>query len=340
MANFKLLALIFTILYLFAFSTARISVPLNVQPKNVVINRDNDATASDHVSKSSSKRTIFLPAPDHEPSDQVFGVELEPEDFDQYKNDEHKSSDQNTIEVTKFNKNDLNDDHKASDAITIELEMERPNHMTQPENKEHDLFDQDIPVKEHHESDQDFPIKEPHESDHDLPVKEHHETDKDIPVLSENTIAIETLHLNPSNYFRIRPINRHFHVKPSLFRIHRCRHHHMNHAYQNHHQVPYGNDMILTKDDMILAGQTKEQFDPSTLHISTHSDPAKRPMIHHHHHHHDEDKNMMMRHPFRQYIARQKLKKKVEEEIQKRKEMDARKQGGFMKSFRKFLNQF
>lgn len=315
MATFKLLALTFTILYLCAFSTARISIPLNVQPKNV-----------DHVSRPSSKRTVFLTNLDHEPSEQVLGVELESQVFDQHKHDEQISLDPNTVELTKLNNNDLNDDNKASDAITIELEMERPNH------KEAALSDQDILIKEPHESDQDFPIKEPRESDH--------KSDKDIPVVSENTISIETLRLNPANYFRIRPINRHFRVKPSLFRIHRCRHHHMNQASQNNHQVPYGNDMILTRDDMILAGQSRERFDPSTLHISTHSDPEKRPMIHHHHHH-DEDKNMIMpRRPFRQYIARQKLKKKVEEEIQKRKEVDARKQGGFMKSFRKFLNQF
>lgn len=328
MATFKLLTLTFTILYFFAFSTARISVPLNVQPKNVVINRDNDATVSDRVSRPSFKRTMFLPPLDHEPSDKVLGIELDPEVFDLHnKHDEQKSSDNN---------NDLNEDHKASDGITIELEMERPNHMTQSKNKEPGVSDQDILIKEPHESDQDFPIRDSLEFDHDLPVKEHHESDKDIPVLSENTISIETLNLNPSNYFRIRPINRHFRVKPSIFRIHRCHHHHMNHAHQINHQIPYGNDMILTRDDMILAGQTKERFDPSTLHISSHSDPEKRPMTHLH----DEDKNMMMRRPFRQYIARQKLKKKVEEEIQKRKEMDARKQGGFMKSFRKFLNHF
>lgn len=339
MATFKLLALTFTILYFFAFSTARISIPLNVQPKNVVINRDNDATVSDRVFRPSFKRRVFLPTPDHEPSDKVLGVELDPEVFDQHnKHYEQKSSDPKTVELTKFNNNDLNDDHKASDAITIELEMERPNHMTLSKNKEPGVSDQDMLIKEPHESDQDFPIKESHESDHDLPVKEQHESEKDIPVLSENTISIETLNLNPSNYFRIRPINRHFRVKPSLFRIHRCRHH-MNHANQNNHQTPYGNDMVLTRDDMVLAGQTKERFDPSTLHISSQSDQEKRPMTHHHHHH-DEDKNMMTRRPFRQYIARQKLKKKVEEEIQKRKEMDARKQGGFMKSFRKFLNQF
>ncbi|KAL8154657.1 hypothetical protein AgCh_000126 [Apium graveolens] len=336
MATFKLLALTFTLLCLFAFSSARISIPLNVQPKNVVINRDNDAKVSDRVFRPSFKRTIFLPAPDHEPSDKVLGVELDPEVFE---HDEKKLSDSSTVELTKFNNNDVNDDHKASDAITIELEMERPDHMTQSKNKEAEVSDQDILIKEPHESDQDFPIKESHESDHDLSVKEHQESDKDIPVLSENTISIETLNLNPSNYFRIRPINRHFRVRPSLFRIHRCSHHHMNHANQNNQQIPYGNDMVLTRDDMVLAGQTKERFDPSTLHISSHSDQEKRPMTHHRHHH-DEDKNMMMRRPFRQYIARQKLKKKVEEEIQKRKEMEARKQGGFMKSFRKFLNQF
>lgn len=339
MATFNLLALTFTILYFFAFSTARISFPLNVQPKHVVINRDNYAAASDRVSRPSFKRTVFLPPLDHEQSDKVLGVEVEPEVFDQHtKQDEKKSLDPNTVELRKFNNNDLKDDHKASDAITIELEMERPNHMTESKNKEPGESDQDILIKEPHESDQEFPITEPHESDHDLPVREQPEFDKDIPVLSENTISIETLNLNPSNYFRIRPINRHFRVKPSLFRIHRCRHHH-NHAHQNNHQIPYGNDMILTRDDMILAGQTKEHFDPSTLHISSHSDSEKRPMTHRHHHH-DEDKNMLMRRPFRQYIARQKLKKKVEEEIQKRKEMDARKQGGFMKSFRKFLSQF
>ena len=322
MAPLKLLALTFTIHYLFALSTARISIPLNIQPKNVM-SRDNYVTASDHVSKPSFKRAVFLPRPDHQPSDQVLNVELEPQVFVQ-----HKHNEQNT-NPTKFNSDDDLNDHKASDAITIELEMERPNHMTQFKNKEPD----DVPMKEAHDSDQDFPMKEAHDSDQDLA---HHESDRDIPAVSENTISIETLHLNPSNYFRIRPINRHFRVKPSLFRIHRCRHHHMNHAYQKNHQVPYGNDMNLNKDDIILAGQTKERFDPSTLHITTHSDPKKRPMIHQH----DEDKNMMMRRPFRQYIARQKLKKKVEEEIQKRKEMDARKQGGFMKSFRKFLNQF
>ncbi|KAK1400628.1 hypothetical protein POM88_000233 [Heracleum sosnowskyi] len=337
MATFKLLALTFTILYFFAFSTARISIPLNVQPKHV-INRDNDVIASDRVSRPSFKRTVFLPIPDHESSDKVLGVELNPEVFEHDKHDKQKSSGPNNVELTKFNNNDLNDDHKAADAITIELEMERPNHMTQSKNKEPGVSDQDILIKEPRESDQDFPIKDSHESDHDLPV-EHHESDKNLPVLSENTISIETLNLNPSNYFRIRPINRHFRIKPSIFRIHRCRHHHMNQAHQNNRQIPYGNDMILTRDDMILAGQTKERFDPSTLHISSHSDPEKMSMTHHHHHH-DEDKNIMMRRPFRQYIARQKLKKKVEEEIQKRKEMDARKQGGFMKSFRKFLTQF
>lgn len=88
----------------------------------------------------------------------------------------------------------------------------------------------------------------------------------------------------------------------------------MNHVNKGH-EVPYG-------DDMLLAGQTNDRFEPSI-----------------HHYQHDEDDSMMKRHPFKQYMfAKQKLKRKVEEENEKKKDQEERKEGGFMKKVRKFLN--
>lgn len=157
----------------------------------------------------------------------------------------------------------------------------------------------------------------------------------DLSESNPETIAAAGL-TQPLRVVSFRPVNRqfhHMHVKGAFpFRFpHRCRHHFKHPGPRfNGREVSYGNDMILSGeelsvDPMFRGGRQiparwvrfhhngKPRF-PLRHQEWNEEEDVMKPHHHHRHHHHMEEGEG--------------------------REHEEREEGGFMKSFRKFLNHF